>query len=72
MLPKRLMDIRDREITRHRSLHSTAQWRKGMLTNNGAELTDEGVRVKELFIIGSHFDKLSMKQIDHKRNKDCN
>lgn len=66
------MDIRDREITRHRSLHPTAQWRKGMLTNNGAELTDEGVRVKELFIIGSHFDKLSMKQIDHKRNKDCN
>lgn len=50
-------------------MYPTAQWRKGMLTNNGAELTDEGVRVKELFIIGSHFDKLSMKQIDHKRIK---
>lgn len=48
-------------------MHPTAQWRKGMLTNNGAELMDEGVRVKELFITGSHFNKLSMKQIDHER-----
>lgn len=43
--------------------------KEGMLANNGVELTDEDARDKEVFIIGSHFSKLSMKQIDHKRIK---
>lgn len=63
------MDIRTEKL-QNRSMHSTAQWHKGRhATNNGVELTDEGARDKELFIIGSHFNKLSMKQIDHKRIK---
>lgn len=62
------MDIGTEKL-QGRSMHPTAQWLKGMLTNNRVELTDEGARDKEPFINGSHSNKLSMKQIDHKRIK---
>lgn len=55
-----------------RPMHPTVQKSEGMLKNNRVALMDEGAKDKELFIIGSHFNKLSIKQIDHKKNKDCN